>query len=162
MVPIRKCHRKYEILLQKRLNSGICSWKDTWEFPQGKIEKLPNLSIIEFAKVKFKNETGMVLVSFMSSPGIWINTDSKHQEVSEYMPIIISSADGELGIHFFVKGEGIPNETAHADSHTWISVKDLSNFMDNNPICPLNRPSLPIIYNLSKKDIIDKYLGYGG
>lgn len=147
MIPVHFTNGKIEILLQRRINSGKDAWFHTWEFPQGKWEKLPEYSFLEFAEYKFKNETGMQLDSIQVSPGKWIRQGYSHC-VPEFDPFIITCAEDELALHFFVKCNGKPINTNHADNHRWISLEHLEDFIEVNTICPLNKLAVEKILRL--------------
>ena len=117
MIPVHFTNGKIEILLQKRINSGNHAWFHTWEFPQGKWEKLPEYSFLEFAEYKFKNETGMQLDSIQVSPGKWIRQGYAHC-VPEFDPFIlnirkvnmqseITALSSALGIAYHFSGKTI-------------------------------------------------------
>ena len=158
IIPVRNINADIEILMQKRMNNNVKDWNFTWEFPQGKLEKRPDLSIFNFVEYKLKSETGMILDSMLSSPGCWINSDNQSQS-SIYIPLCIIPTEEELGIHFFVRGDGRPLNTTHAECHTWIKVKQLTHFVESNPICPLNKSALLIIQKLFQECILIGYLG---
>lgn len=156
MIPIRRNNNELEVLMQQRLNSNIKEWSLTWEFPQGKLEKRPDLTLVEFMKYKFNSETGMTLVSILRSPGHWIVLDD-NQQIQSFIPVVVTSEGVELGIHLFVKGEGDLQNTLHASGHKWIPVSGLAGFIENHVTCPLNKVAIDIILKLYNEKQLDEY-----
>ena len=152
MICMKKIDDDYYYLIQERTNEGVKGWKGKWEFPQGSLGDHP---IVNFATYKFHNETGMTLQEMLISKGNWLKTDSNTQ-INSCEPFIVSMESGDLALHFFVRAHGNPVDTIHAINHRWVTAKSLSELLQENAVCPLNREAFESIVRIERLGMIDK------
>ena len=154
MVCVQKIENLYYYLIQERTNMGIAEWKGKWEFPQG---RLGDNQFLDFARYKFNNETGMNLDELLVSKGSWVASDRQSQIVS-FEPFVVVIAHGDIALHFFARGSGIPVDTEQAINHRWASAKMLEELLEEGTVCPLNIGAFRFLINMEKKHMLNNYL----
>ena len=145
MIVERNFNGEKAILVQRRKNRyDEPKFHESWELPQGKLEGAE--TVREAAVRELMEETSMRLNEFADLTGIAnVMSGSGDDEVEALKPLICvrsSLGSNVFAVALIVVADGEPSSVDIDREYRWVPVSNLSKFIVDEFIYPLNRPML--------------------